>query len=139
MLGAFDAAWGQPDRMLEALRLGLADFERVISEQARSEEGRSVTRRAGRTRHVHVANVTAESVRPLIVTNTNRASALMSDESKVYPKIGDSFAPLPCRIRLPYNNRFGLGVEDVARADKAMKNMAGKRLMYQAPRQAANA
>ena len=33
MLGAFDAAWGQPDRKLEALRLGLADFERVISEQ----------------------------------------------------------------------------------------------------------
>ena len=33
MLDAFDAAWGQPDRMLEALRLGLADFERVISEQ----------------------------------------------------------------------------------------------------------
>jgi len=33
MLDAFAAAWGQPDRMLEALRLGLADFERVISEQ----------------------------------------------------------------------------------------------------------
>ena len=33
MLDASDAAWGRPDRMLEALRLGLADFERVISEQ----------------------------------------------------------------------------------------------------------
>ena len=30
MLDAFYAVWGQPDRMLEALRLGLADFERVI-------------------------------------------------------------------------------------------------------------
>lgn len=40
----------------------------------------------------HVANVTAESVRPLIVTNVNRASALMSDESSIYPKIGDEFA-----------------------------------------------
>src|SRR5207248_5121952 len=34
MLDAFDAAWGQPDRMLEALRLGMADLELVISEQA---------------------------------------------------------------------------------------------------------
>jgi hypothetical protein len=34
---------------------------------------------------------------------------------------------------------FCLGVEDVARAEKAIKGMAGKRFMYQAPRRAANA
>ncbi len=34
MLDASDAAWGQPDRMLQALRLGMADLEFVISEQA---------------------------------------------------------------------------------------------------------
>jgi hypothetical protein len=34
MFDASDAAWGQPDRMLEALRLGMADLEFVISEQA---------------------------------------------------------------------------------------------------------
>jgi len=31
-------------------------------------------------------------VRPLIVTNANRASMLMSDESKVYTKLGKEFA-----------------------------------------------
>jgi hypothetical protein len=30
-------------------------------------------------------------VRPLIVTNANRASMLMSDESKVYTKLGKEF------------------------------------------------
>jgi hypothetical protein len=34
MLDASDAAWGQPGRMLDALRLGIADLEFVISEQA---------------------------------------------------------------------------------------------------------
>jgi hypothetical protein len=33
MLDAFDAAWGRPERMLEALRAALTDFQRVVSEQ----------------------------------------------------------------------------------------------------------
>jgi len=36
--------------------------------------------------------VTAETVRPLIVTNVNRASALMTDESGVYYRLGKEFA-----------------------------------------------
>ena len=36
--------------------------------------------------------MTAKSVRPIIVTNASRASVLMSDESLVYPKIGEEFA-----------------------------------------------
>jgi hypothetical protein len=36
MWDASNGAWGQPDRMLEALRLGTADLEYVISEQAPS-------------------------------------------------------------------------------------------------------
>lgn|SRR6185312_3580985 len=42
-------------------------------------------------RSFHVANVTAKEVRPLIVTNANRASAIMTDESPIYPKIGKEF------------------------------------------------
>lgn len=33
MLDACDAAWGQPDRMLEALEKGLTDFERAVAEE----------------------------------------------------------------------------------------------------------
>jgi hypothetical protein len=38
-----------------------------------------------------------------------------------------------------YNNRSGLGVENEARAAKAIKGVAGKRLMYQGCRSTANA
>jgi hypothetical protein len=33
MLAAFDAAWGRPERMLEALHAALIDFRRVVSER----------------------------------------------------------------------------------------------------------
>ncbi len=52
----------------------------------------SLVERNGRVTSFHIANVTAETVRPLIVSNANRASALMSDESVIYPKLGKEFA-----------------------------------------------
>ena len=52
----------------------------------------TLVERDGRATSFHVANVTAATVRPIIVTNANRASALMSDESPIYPKVGDEFA-----------------------------------------------
>ncbi len=52
----------------------------------------SVIERDGRAKSFHVANVTAESVRPIIVTNVNRASMLMTDESTIYPRLGKEFA-----------------------------------------------
>jgi transposase-like protein len=51
----------------------------------------SLVERGGRVTSFHVANVTAKMVRPLIVTNASRASMLMSDESKVYTKLGREF------------------------------------------------
>ncbi len=51
----------------------------------------SVIERDGWAKSFHVANVTAKSVRPIIVTNVNRASILMTDESTIYPKIGEEF------------------------------------------------
>ena len=52
----------------------------------------SLVERGGRVHSRHVANVTAKTVREIIVTNVNRASALMSDESPVYTKTGEEFA-----------------------------------------------
>jgi hypothetical protein len=65
---------------------------RAYKEPAPKKAVLSLIEREGRVASFHVANVTAETVRPLIVTNANRASALMSDESTVYPKIGKEFA-----------------------------------------------
>ncbi len=52
----------------------------------------SLVEREGRVTSRHVADVTAKTVREVIVTNANRASALMTDESAIYPSIGREFA-----------------------------------------------
>ena len=54
---------------------------RAHKEPAPKKAVLSLVERDGRVASFHVANVTAEMVRPLIVTNANRASSLMSDES----------------------------------------------------------
>jgi transposase-like protein len=48
--------------------------------------------REGHARSFHVANVDAKTLRPLIVTNVDRASHLMTDESMVYTRVGREFA-----------------------------------------------
>ena len=52
----------------------------------------SLVERGGKVHSRHVADVTAKTVREVVVTNANRASALMSDEAKIYPRIGKEFA-----------------------------------------------
>jgi transposase-like protein len=52
----------------------------------------SLVERDGRVRSFHVPNVTGENVKPIIAKNADKASALMTDESVVYPKIGAEFA-----------------------------------------------
>jgi transposase-like protein len=52
----------------------------------------SLIERDGRVASFHVANVTAQTVRPIIVKHVNRASALITDESNVYTKLGREFA-----------------------------------------------
>ena len=51
----------------------------------------ALVERDGRVRGFHVANVNAETLRPVLVTQISRASHLMTDESTVYPKIGTEF------------------------------------------------
>src|ERR1700740_1856082 len=50
---------------------------RAYKEPAPKKAVLSLVERDGRVASFHIANVSAETVRPLIVTNTNRASALM--------------------------------------------------------------
>jgi hypothetical protein len=50
----------------------------------------ALVERDGKVRSFHVLHVSAKSLRPIIVTQINRASYLMTDDSKVYTKIGPS-------------------------------------------------
>jgi transposase-like protein len=52
----------------------------------------SLIERDGYVASFHVASVTAETVRPIVVKHIDRASALMTDESNVYTKLGREFA-----------------------------------------------
>lgn len=52
----------------------------------------SLVERDGKARSFHVANVNAKTLRPLIVTNIDRRSHLMTDESTVYTRVGREFA-----------------------------------------------
>jgi transposase-like protein len=52
----------------------------------------ALVERDGETRSFHVANVTAATLRPVLVKHADRKSYLMTDDSRVYPKVGDEFA-----------------------------------------------
>lgn len=65
---------------------------RAFKEPAPKKAVVSLVERGGRVHSRHVPDVTAKTVREVIVTNANRASALMTDESAVYPATGREFA-----------------------------------------------
>jgi transposase-like protein len=52
----------------------------------------ALVERDGRVRSFHVPNVTAQTLKPIIVANVNKATYLMTDDSPVYPGIGREFA-----------------------------------------------
>ncbi len=52
----------------------------------------TLVERDGEVRSFHVTNVNSKTLRPIIVKTASRKSYLMTDESLVYPKIGDEFA-----------------------------------------------
>jgi transposase-like protein len=52
----------------------------------------SLVERGGKVRSFHVPNVTAKTLKPIIVSYVNKATYLMTDESTVYPAIGREFA-----------------------------------------------
>jgi transposase-like protein len=52
----------------------------------------ALVERDGSVRSFHVPHVSASNLRPIIVTQVNRASYLMTDDSRVYDGIGREFA-----------------------------------------------
>src|SRR6266404_796422 len=52
----------------------------------------SLVERDGRVRSFHVPNVTAQTLKPIIVSHVNKASYLMTDDAPVYWPIGGEFA-----------------------------------------------
>lgn len=115
MLGiSYESAWFLCHRLREAMRetvkpsgplggqnkvvevdeayVGGRAKNRAHREPAPKKAVLSLVERDGRVASFHVANITSETVRPIIVQNADRASALMSDESRVYPVVGKEFA-----------------------------------------------
>jgi transposase-like protein len=83
----------------------------------------ALVERDGETRSFHVANVTSANLRPVLEKHASRRSYLMTDESKVYPKIGAEFA----------------GHGTVNHSAEEYVSMEGKRLLYQQPDRAQDA
>src|SRR5580704_13029103 len=141
----------------------------------------ALVERDGRVRSFHVPNVTAQTLRPIITANVDRASYLMTDESPVYWSIGRQFSGhgavnhsaeeyvrayfwhtntaenyfsilkrgiygcyfhvseahlhrYTAEFDFRYNNRIGLGIDDLERADRALIGAKGKRLTYRTAR-----
>jgi transposase-like protein len=65
---------------------------RAFKEPAPKQAVFSLVERDGNVRSFHVATVNSKTLGPIIAANVSKASALMTDESPIYPKIGATFA-----------------------------------------------
>lgn len=84
---------GGPDKVVEAdeTYVGGKARNRAFRKPADKKPVVALVEREGNVRSFHVANVTAKQLRGLIVTNVDRASHLMTDESHVYTAVGREF------------------------------------------------
>ena len=141
----------------------------------------SLVEREGRVRSFHVPNVTAETLKPIIVEHASKASYLMTDESPTYGAIGGQFSGhgtvnhsaeeyvraffwhtntvenyfsifkrgiygcyfhvsaqhlrrYAAEFDFRHNHRSALGFDDIARADRILTGVKGKRLTYRTTR-----
>jgi transposase-like protein len=84
---------GGPDKVVEAdeTYVGGKARNRATRKPAPKKAVVALVERDGHARSFHVANVNAKDVRSLVVTNIDRASHLMTDESPVYVRMGREF------------------------------------------------
>ena len=114
MLGiTYDSAWFLAHRLRDAMRDPKAGpiggqnkvveaDETFIGGKAKNRAFRktppkkesvmTLVERDGEARSFHIANVTAKTLRPVIVKVASRASYLMTDENKAYVRLGREFA-----------------------------------------------
>ena len=92
--GAGDGPLGGPNSVVEAdeTYVGGKQKNRATRAVKPKKAVVALVEREGHVRSFHVANVNAKTLRPLIVTNVDRASHLMTDESMVYTRVGREFA-----------------------------------------------
>lgn len=85
---------GGPDKVVEADEtfVGGKQKNRATRAVKPKKPVVALVERDGYVRSFHVANVTAKQLRGLIVTNVDRASHLMTDESHVYTRVGREFS-----------------------------------------------
>lgn len=84
---------GGPDAVVEAdeTYVGGKARNRATRKPAPKKAVVALVERDGFAKSFHVANVNAKDVRALVVTNIDRASHLMTDESPVYLRMGREF------------------------------------------------
>lgn len=114
MLGVtYKTAWFMAHRIREAMREinpgGLGGENKVVEVDETYVGGKAknakrgapiptkeaviaLVERDGKMRSVHLPSVNRETLRPVLVTQIDRKSYLMTDESTVYPKIGKEFS-----------------------------------------------
>jgi transposase-like protein len=198
----YKTAWFMGHRLREAMRLLLEDQgalggngkaveldetyvggkesnKPAYKRQNKGSQGKaavfSMVERGGQVRSMHLAQVTAKTLRPIMLAHIDDKSVIMTDDAGVYRKLSDDFAHevvnhsaeeyvrgdaytntiegyfsilkrgingtyhhvsqqhlgrYLAEFDFRYNNRSALGVEDQARADRAMRGIVGKRLTY---------
>jgi len=94
MTPANPAPLGGPDKVVEAdeTYVGGKARNRAFRAPRAKQAVVALVERDGHVRSFRVANVTAATLRPLIVTSIARTSYLMTDESTVYTRIGREFS-----------------------------------------------
>lgn len=114
MLGVtYESAWFLAHRLREAMRDpqagpigggnkvvevdetyvgGKAKNRAHAKKPPKKEAVMALVERGGEVRSFHVANVTAKTLRPIVVKVASRKSYLMTDESVIYPTMGREFA-----------------------------------------------
>ena len=92
--GAFSGPLGGANKVVEVdeTYVGGKAKNRAYKAPPTKQAVVSLVEREGKVMSFHVANVTAKTLRPIIVKHTSRASYLMTDESLVYPKLGREFS-----------------------------------------------